>query len=59
MNERFFRNREGKLAAETLHIEAERAIAGAIICLQMRSQLMLRITIKLKGELNDAPDNKT
>lgn len=34
MNERFFRNREGKLAAETLRIEAERAIAEAIICLQ-------------------------
>lgn len=34
MNERFFRNIEKKLAAETLCIEAERAIAETILCLQ-------------------------
>lgn len=34
VNERLFRNRERKLAAETLCIEAERAIAETIICLQ-------------------------
>lgn len=34
VNERFFRNMERKLAAETLCIEAERAVAETIICLQ-------------------------
>lgn len=54
----FFRNIERKLAAVTLCIEAERAVAETIVYLRMKRHLLLRITIQVEDELNDTSDNK-